>query len=234
VAWDTFYWAAEAVKLRPESNPNFIDAKMQKAPQRRIFAKVVSGGTALGLAASLGASAYFLVQARREAANLKVLSLQVAELRVVQGNLRRQDDELSRKGQVIKLVLRDRPPPSPAWLFAYLGEAVPPGLVVTNFQVKRHDNLCQVRLEGTFQEAVQASAPAVPASALGQFRDRLAGEPFHLQFPKSGDNVQRAGPGSPPAGDGAAAPDWLSRVTTKGITIKSAAEEQFVIEGVMP
>src|SRR5262249_22383180 len=74
VAYDPFYWATEALKLRPEHTPNFISLAQQKAPQRRVFAKVVAASTIIVAAAALGASYYFARQARNEAANIKRLT----------------------------------------------------------------------------------------------------------------------------------------------------------------
>ena len=55
VPFDPFYWATEALKLRPDATPNLIGLDLQKAPQRRVFARVVVASTAIIVAASLGA-----------------------------------------------------------------------------------------------------------------------------------------------------------------------------------
>jgi len=224
-----FYWASEAAKLRPELNPNFITREMRKAPQRRTFAKVVVGGAALAMLVSLGASGYFLFQERREAANVKTLNRQAARLRMELQSLQQADDKMERKARLAKLVLADRPPPVAAWLLAYLGEAVPPSLVVTNFQVKRQEDHYQVRLAGTFQRAGNQSTPVAPASAITELMDRLGGEPFHLRILKASDPGSAKGPASAAEAAGA---DWLSRVS-KGTTLKPVVQDQFVIEGVM-
>jgi len=144
-------------------------------------------------------------------------------------SLQQADDKMERKARLAKLVLADRPPPVAAWLLAYLGEAVPPSLVVTNFQVKRQEDHYQVRLAGTFQRTGNQSGPIAPASAITELIDRLGGEPFHLRILKTSDPGSAKGPGSPGEAAGA---DWLSRVS-KGTTLKPVVQDQFVIEGVM-
>jgi hypothetical protein len=240
VAYGPFYWATETVKLRPELNPNFISREQQQAPQRRTFAKVVAASTALVVLASLGGSAYFLRQARQEAASVKLLSRQAARLQLKQEDLQRLDDELSRKQQVTRLVLGERPPPTPAWLLAYLGEAVPSDLVLTNLEIKRHDDLWRVRLAGTFQQTVKPPALPVSASSLALLKARLAGEPFHLKFLEPADNAPKPTPAPQPAKAGpaeGAAPGWLDRITSdltaKPVPAKPVVQDHFVLEGVM-
>jgi len=237
VSYGRFYWATEAVKLRPELNPNFISRELQKAPQRRTFAKVVLAGTTLVVAGSLAASAYCLVLARQEAADVRLLSRQAAHLELKQSDLQRLDDELSRKKQVIKLVSGERPPPTPAWLLASLGEVVPPDLVVTNLQIQHRDNLWRVRLGGAFQPSV---APLAPASSLALLKARLAGEPFHLKLLEPADGIPGQTPAAQPAKAGpaaGAAPGWLSRVAPdlagKPLAGNPVVPDHFVIEGVM-
>jgi hypothetical protein len=194
-------------------------------------------GTALVVAGSLAASAYCLVLARQEAADVRLLSRQAAGLELKQRDLQRLDDELSRKKQVIKLVAGERPPPTPAWLLASLGEVVPSDLVVTNLQIQHRDNLWRVRLAGAFQPTVP---PLAPASSLALLKERLAGEPFHLKLLEGPDDAPNRTPAAQTAKAGpaaGAAPGWLSRVATdlagKPLAANPALADHFVIEGVM-
>src|SRR5260221_1999812 len=42
VEYDPFYWATQALKLRPETTPNLISREQRQAPQRRAFGAVVT------------------------------------------------------------------------------------------------------------------------------------------------------------------------------------------------
>ncbi|MGH7967393.1 MAG: hypothetical protein ACREIC_01565, partial [Limisphaerales bacterium] len=104
VPYESYYWATQALKLRPEFTPNILSRQMQKAPQRRVLATVVALCTLLVLAASLTASAYFLKQAKIEGTTIKALSHQAERLQSRERDLLTMDAELTRKRQVIKLI----------------------------------------------------------------------------------------------------------------------------------
>ena len=237
VDYEPFYWATQALKLRPELTPNLIEPLLQKAPQRRVFAKVVLAGTALVVAASLAASAYFLRQSAQAKADVKTLSAQLARLQAKQNELQRLDHELSRKKQVVQLITGDRPPPTPAWLFAYLAEAVPPDLVVTNLQIKREESHYRVRLAGTVQPALKQPASPPASLSLSRLKARLSDGPFYLKILEPVDKAKPAAAPPPPSGPGSSVPDWLSHVaslvTGKPAPVKAPAEDPFVVEGVM-
>jgi hypothetical protein len=236
VSYDPFYWATEALKLRAEASPNLIGVELQTAPQRRVFAKVVALSTSIIVALSLAASAYFVIQGRQEKKNLQVLASQSARMETKRNELQRLDSELSRKQQVIQLVIGDRPPPAPAWLLAYLAEAVPSDLVVTNLHVKREQDFWRIRLAGTVQQGLkQPGAPPVSRS-VALLKSRLSSAPFHIKIPDSADNSDKPPGEKPPAG-GSSLPAWLNRVASslsgKGAQTRPEQQDQFNIEGIM-
>ena len=182
VPCDPFYWATESLKVQPETAPNFQSPELQKAPQRRVFAKVVATAATLLLAASIALTGYSIVQSRREQANLASFQQQMAQLEGRQREFGQLDAELKRKQQAIQLVLGDRPPPKPAWLLAYLGQVVPADLVVTNFSVKREEDYYRVKLVGTYQP-VSVTPDALPvATSIENLKAALAGSPFHMSI----------------------------------------------------
>jgi Tfp pilus assembly protein PilN len=236
VPFDPFYWATEALKLRPEATPNFIGVELQHAPQRRVFAKVVAASTALIVAASLGASAFFVVKGRQEQRNLEALDSQIARLEGKKAEFQRLDAELSRKKQVVQLVIGDRPPPAPAWLLAYLAEAVPSDLVVTNLQVNREEDFWKIKLAGIPQQGVKLPSSQPLSDSVAALKSRLAGPPFHLKISDPENQPEKAGGGKPPA-SGPSQPSWLDRLAG-GLTRKSAPGNQpppdhFEIQGDM-
>ena len=214
------YWAAEAAKLRPDLGPNFIGLELQQAPQRRIFARVVAAGTALIVAASLVAAFVLNLLAREEAANSRILRERAAQLQAQCQTLAQRNTELDGKAQLVKLVLDGRRPPVPAWVLGYLSEAVPPELVVTNFQVKWDTNDWKLRLAGTLQVTGREPAPTALAKAVGTLADRLANGPFHVSIQKRSDR-------SEPVRDLAGLLGGSSPAAAPGPT------NQFLIEGVI-
>jgi hypothetical protein len=210
VDYEPFYWATEALKLRPDRRPNFIGLKMQQQPRRRVFAKVVAAGTALVVLASLGASAVFLRQAQLEAANIEMLRQRAAQLEAQRQALQERNDRLANQQQVVKFIIDDRLPPVPNWLLGYLGEAVPSDLVVTNLHIKWEDDVWKLRLAGTSQPAEKPPTPEVFSNSVSVLAGRLGGEPFHLTL--AGDGGNGAGP---------------------RVSWTSPAENQFELEGVM-
>ena len=236
--YNPLYWAAEAPKLRSPPSPNFISSRLQKAPQRRVFARVVAACTAIIVAASLGASAFFLIRARQEKRNLAVVASQFARLESKRNELQRVDAELSRKKRVVQLVSGDRPPPAPAWLLAYLSEAVPSDLVVTNLQVKREEGFWKVKLAGTPQQGVKHPDAQPVSYSVALLKSRLAGPPFHLEMSAPEDKADKAADEkSAAAASGLALPVWLNRVagslTRKDAQAKPELQNHFEIEGVM-
>jgi len=236
---DPFYWATEALKLRPERSPNLVSSEMREQPQRRVFATAVGVITTLMIISSLIASSYFLSQARQEAANLQAISKDTARLQVNKTALEALDRELSRKKQVIKLILGERPPPTPAWFLAYLGEAVPPELVITNLHVVREDEYYRVQVAGTMQRALPATAAPAVADPVDVLKARLSGPPFYLKISETADDkpvrapaaTTRIGPTD------SSVPGWLSRlanaVSSKTAQAKPPSQDRFAIEGVM-
>ena len=236
VPFDPFYWATEALKLRPDLTPNFIGVELQKAPQRRVFATVVAASTAVIVAASLGAAAFFVMKGRQEQRNVANMAAQVARMESQRNELVRLDTELTRKQHVVQLVTGDRPPPAPAWLLAYLAEAVPPDLVVTNLQVKYEGEGWKIKLSGVPQQGVRQPAEPPFAHSLALLKSRLADSPFHVRLTEPEDPAQKLAADKPAAG-GSALSAWLNRVaeglSRKGAQPAHGPEDHFVIEGVM-
>ena len=233
VEYQPFYWATTALQL-PADAPNFITPEIQKAPQRRIFAKVVAAGTTLLVAGAIALTVYARRQSRHEQATIDSFAKQVAQIEARQKDLEQLETELKRKQQAIQLVLGDRPPPKPAWLLAYLGQVVPADLVITNFTVKREADYYRVKLAGTYQQAAVTPTAPPMADSVATLKEQLAGSPFNmriLETDETGQIVKREQPG---AGRVPLA-EWLNRVGTavvaKVATKTPEGSHHFVIEG---
>jgi hypothetical protein len=244
VEHDPFYWATESLNVRLDTAPNFLTPELQNAPQRRVFAKVVAACSVLLLAGSLALTGYSLVQARSEQATIDNLNAQLKSMETRRDKIKTLDDELTRKQQAIDVVLGERPAPKPAWLLAYLGQAVPADLVVTNFSVKREADFYRVKLEGVPQQGVKT--PDMSASgSLAALKNQLSGNPFHMRLldaDAAGDTAASAkktgGARVKAVAERVALSDWLNKVT---VAVNPAAPPppkpgepaSFSIEGVM-
>jgi cell division protein ZapA (FtsZ GTPase activity inhibitor) len=238
VVEDPFYWATEAAKLRIEQTPNLVSRELREQPQRRIFATAIVVITTLMIIASLLASSYFLAQTRQEAATARTIERDVQRLQTTRADLEKLDHELSRKKQVIHLILGERPPPIPAWFLAYLNEATPPELVVTNFHIAREEDYYKVQLGGTLQKGLPPSANAQASDPVDLLKARLAGPPFHVKIAETTDEKPvRPAPAANPASGETTIPGWLSRltgvVTRRPSVDKPPPQDHFVIEGIM-
>jgi hypothetical protein len=230
VAYDPFYWAIEALKLRRELAPNFLSPELQQAPQREIFARVVAVATSLLVAASLGTAAYAQLQARQTWRAIRETQNQISQLKSRRTGLQRLDAEMTRMQDTVKLVVADRPPPAAAWLLAFLGDAVPPDLVITNYEVIRADKEWKIRLAGTLQHAIKTPSSLPLSEAVRRLKTRLSGAPFYIRFAANADDAATASPSDPQT-------NWLARLATqfpnRSRHPNPAEPDRFVLEGAM-
>jgi len=212
------YWAVEAVKLRPALSPNFIERKLQTAPQRRKFAWVVGITTVLLLVVSLVVAVLLNREGRLEAAQADKLSKRSLQLQTQFGILEKRNAELAAKEQMIKLVLDDRPAPVPEWMLGYLSEALPAELVLTHLEVKWTTNMWRLHVAGNLENTGQPPAPGTLTNAVGVLAGRLVNGPFHVLILQRSDQPELADTaGSHPG-----------RLNTK-----TGMEPDFFIDGVM-
>jgi hypothetical protein len=229
-----FYWATTSLKLRTDSVPNFISAEMQKAPQRRVFAKVVAAGTILAFLASIAGSGYILLQAQQELKNIATLGRQIEQLQTRQQQLQKRNQELAQKRQVTRMVLDEQTPPVPAWFLAYLGETVPSDLVITNCHLKHEGEYWRVQLGGTKQTLETPLSQEDTEKALNTLKTRLASGPFHLVVLKAGAPTKDPPPGTVKTNAVAGAfLKWMPQALSQPAPAAPVPLDNFVIEGLM-
>jgi hypothetical protein len=222
------YWATEAPKLRPELTPNFVTPELQKAYQREVFAKIVATVTVFLVLGLSALSVYGVLQARQEAANIRLLAGQFERLQRSFAQLQARNHLLAHKERVANLVLEGQTPPVPVWFLGYLSEAVPPELVITNLQVKRQEKEWRVQLAGTMQPSVVQPSPEALSNAVGVFANRLAEGPFHVRFidEKEKSIAQRM----KTSGLSSIIPEWVANLESG---TPARPSNYFEIEGVM-
>jgi len=226
-----YYWATEAAKIRPGSGPNFVSPELQRAPQRRVFAEVVAAGTVLVMIGSVLAAGYALWQARQEGVTMQSLAAQQVRLESKERDLRQRVLSLEHQKELTRLVLDNRPGPVPAWMMAYLSEAVPADLVVTNLVVSQETNAWRLKVSGSGQPAL-AQPPIVFSNAVAIFRENLASGPFRVKLLASDDQPGTAAAENPSTSPGAGVVSWLDRLKQSSVT-KVGPLNSFTIEGVM-
>ena len=145
-------------------------------------------------------------------------------------DFQQRHDDLDRKRRTLKLVVDDRWAPVPVWLLGYLGEVVPPELVVTNLHLKQEDRLWKVRLAGTFQTQPGEKPPAAAkrSAAVARLVSQLSSGPFHLTLSDPNKDKET------PAADKDSSPDfgrWVSKLTTGRPAASPPESDHFSIEG---
>ena len=195
------YWATSVLLLRPGQTPNFVSPQLQKAPQRRAYAKVVGAGAVLLVLVALAAVVLCLRLARQETATIERLRQHAAQFEPRRQQVLQRNAALAAKQQVISLVLESQPPPVPAWFLAYLGTVVPSELSVTNLHLKRETNAWKLHLATAWQGTADQPTPAEMASTIAKLRAQLSSGPFHLAPPSSSekDTSGHSGVGPKPA-----------------------------------
>ena len=170
------------------------------------------------------------------------LNRQIARLQGTKIEMEALDKELSHKKQIIKLVIGERPPPTAAWFLAWLGEAVPSDLVVTNLQIARKDDYYTVLISGAFQAPLQpGKTPAQQiVDPVAVFKANLARAPFHLKIKEKENEQALQAPAQAPKtalAETTGIPAWLSRLTAgsvaKSVDNKPIRRDNFLIEGIM-
>ncbi len=194
VEYQPFYWATEALKLRLARTPNFLSEQMQKAPQRRVYAKVVGAGALLLVLLAMASSAFALWQARQETANLERLRQSAAQLETRRQQLQQRNTDLSHQQQLVNVVLDRRPSPVPVWFLGYLSEVVPPELVVTNLHLKREDNSWRVQMATVWQGATNQPALGEVSNVVARLQAQLFSGPFHLDPVSTSEQAPSARP----------------------------------------
>lgn len=246
VEYTPVYWATEAISLLSEQHPNLVSSEILEAPRRYGFAKAIAAITILLVIAALGFSGWTLLQAKNEAENIATLTKQLERQKSREEALIARDLELKRQAELARIVMDEDSGAVPAFLLAYLGEAVPPDLVVTNLHVRREVGFWKVTIAGTRQAEAQNAAPGEGSRALAQLQERLTGPPFFIKLTTgegAAENVLPAQLGEKPP-EGTSLRDLLialaqrkrppapvvARPTPAAV---AAAQNHFQIEGVM-
>ncbi len=236
--WSEDYWSLAALRVDPAHAQNLVSPEQRQAPQRSIFAKVVGSITAVVVLLSAFLSWKLHAMYREERKNNQQLELEVARLQSRHQELQRRQAEAERLRGLVDLVAANRPDPVPLWFLGYLGEAVPPDLVVTNLDVRRQGTLWHVQLSGRPQPRQSPRDVVALASAERLLSNRLAEGPFHVQFtlpptnaPGSGPAHAVASPSSDSNAPASSALGWLSRLKAEAAAANTNPPVAFALEG---
>lgn len=228
-----FYWAFEAARLPAGQTPNLVSTEQQKAPQRRVLL-VAATAVALVLLLAAGATAtvcHLLVL--RERARIGALETQIATLNGQHQELQRAHLELDRKAELVQSVLDDRPAPIPAWFLSYLGEAVPPELLLTNCIVRRDGPQWRLHLSGILQPSTNPVPVAVLTNHVEVLAQRLRNGPFHVDLTPPAPPANTPATPTPPRSAFGAIASWASRFAAAGTEVPPPPTDYFVLEGSM-
>lgn len=227
------YWAEEAARLTPLQAPNLISAEVRKAPQRRVALRVTVAVTLLLLALAGVTAGVCEVLVRRETASMRELDRRQGPLQARHAELQRIRLEMERRAQFSRVVLDDRPAPVPVWFLAYLSEAVPSDLVLTNLHVRRQEERWRVRLDGWMPSATNAALQSVARERIAEFVERLGSGPFRVSLAATGRETVEAGTLPPPRSTVEKIAVWAARPVPVGNAPSATGGNAFSIEGTL-
>lgn len=232
------YWAIAALRLDPAHDQNLVAPELRQAPQRHVFAQVVGTLTALVVLLSAVWSWKLHRMYREERQNVQRLEQDLARLQARHQELQRRYAEADRLRGLVDLVAAGRPDPVPLWLLGYLGDAVPPDLVVTNFDVARDGPYWRLRLSGRPQPQGTIRDTVALESARTLLSNQLANGPFRVQFTRPGTNAAsaagaEAAAAAASAGAGASTNvlNWLERLKVERAQAQTNPPTEFALEG---
>jgi hypothetical protein len=225
VAPEPFYWNLEAARLSADAPGNLITVEQQKAPQRRVLARVTAVMIVVLAIAALVIAAVVQTLARDRQVQLEKLGVELAGLQERKGKLDQREAALQRQKDFIRIVSEEKVPAVAGWFLGHLGHIVPGDLLLTNLDVKLDNDLWRVQLAGTVQPAMYPDSAELAITSVAALMEELAGGPFHLEISREGSD-QQAGASLPRSG-----------ATRSGQSGDSNAGEagsgKFSLEGVM-
>lgn len=226
------YWASEVLRLPPAMTPNLVSVAQQKAPQRRAMIRVVSVVAMLLVLLALGMLGWSHLQ-------LSKLGSQLTDLQSERDELLMRHREFSDEClglldmQAMKVEVEDnRPDPLASYSLGYLGEVVPPKLVLRAFAIMQQGPVWQTRYEGVLMPTTNTAPDLALVAEVEAFTNRLAGAPMHMLVTNA-VTFQGSEPARP--GDGRAGEVWLDRIRAEGTNQVDGAviEHKFVVEGLV-
>jgi hypothetical protein len=226
--WHQFYWAREALLVPAEHLPNLISRELQEAPRRKLLRRVVALAAILLLLASLLTTGFLESMVGEEQGNLHRLRAREQELQTRHKQLQALAEELTRKQTLVSLISESALAPVPGWLLGYLGDVVPPELLLTNIHVRRDSNLWRVSLSGVLQPTTNTATGLLFSNALSRLTNQLISGPFHLRL--AGSETASTNPAAS-TGVGPSLADWVAQMSLSAQ--RGPGPTRFTLEGTM-
>lgn len=227
------YWAEESARLGPAQSPNLISAEVRRAPQQRAALRVTALVALLLAAGALATAAFCEVLVRTERAAMRDLELRQAQLQSQHRELQRTHQKLERRSQWAQAVLDGRPAPVPVWFLAYLSEAVPTELVVTNLHLRQEGARWQLQLAGGMPSATNAAQAMIAGERIAEMTERLRSGPFQVSLTAGApDPVEASEPARPKSAIEMIAV-WAARPAPGATGPTAPPGAQFNLQGVL-
>ena len=150
-------WIRDAETLPGKGIPNLVSSTMLRAPQLRMLARVAAVVTVLlTLSALLIGSGveYVLHQAQ---SRIDQLEPKLKTLRERESKMASIQNELNRKRATANALAPSKNQNAPHWMLAYLGEAVPIELQMTQFDAEIASSGWEIELSGIYHGTYQTN-----------------------------------------------------------------------------
>jgi hypothetical protein len=228
VPYTPLHWAHQAVTLPAAKDGNLISLETRQAPQRRRMLKATTVMLILLLLACLGTAIFVELVRTSQMATIDEMNRMIGEYQQRKAEWEQQYAELERKREFVELVARQKVDPVPGWFFAYLGEAVPDPVVLTDLRVARTNDHWNVTLAGSVQGPSRPVTGDDARLATSTLTNNLMGGAFHMEITEQpADNSRSRLPGF------GLLPARIRSLIPAASDTSAAANPVFTIEGIL-
>lgn len=227
-----FYWAEEAARLTSDQAPNLITTEQRNAPQRRVLLRLAIASAVIVFLAAAATVVFCEILSRRERAQMEEIAQRLDGLKTRHEALQRARRKIDAETLFARTVLDDRPAPIPVWFLAYLSEALPAELQLTNFHVRHTGAGWEVQLAGSSTITNTPVSEPLPREARA-FAEALHTGPFHVEWKASSEGEQGSTPSRPKSAVETIA-SWASRLAAQPQNASlPGSQGHFSLEGTM-
>lgn len=220
-------WMRCSEALQRKAIPNLISASMLRAPQLRMvtrIAAVITGMLTLSAVLIGSGVEYVLYQAQKR---IDLLEPKLKTLQQRESKLTAIQEELNRKRAAANALASARNQNAAHWLLAYLGEAVPVELQITEMNAEQKASGWEVRLNGVYHGTYQDDSYTAMDEVMEGFKAQLSNGPFHMQL----ESTRQQGS----AADSSPAPDagghWMMGLSRARKLASTSSTNRFQLKG---
>jgi hypothetical protein len=178
-------WVRGIDTFQNKGVPNLVNSTMLRAPQLRMLARVAAVVTGLLTlsAVLIGSGVEYVMHQAQTRLNLLEPKLDILKKREMK--LASIQDELNRKRATVNALTSSESQRAPHWMLAYLGEAVPVELQITEYRAENVSSGWEMDLSGLYHGTYQTNEHTSMEEVMSEFKRELNNGPFHFKMKPS-------------------------------------------------